>query len=658
MKVHKYILTGVLLLTFNSGFSQKEKIRRASSSYDKFAYIKTTEILLEVANKGYKSVELFEKIANSFYFNNKMEEAAKWYGELMNMNKPVNPEYYYRYAQALKVIKNYNESDKWMRKFSEEQRDDLRGKSFISNVDYLAKIDKVSRKDVQIKNLDINSEFSDFGSTQFRNLLVFASNRKKGKVYRWNEQPYLDLYTAEKQAKGIYVKPVLMNEDINTKFHESSATFTPDDKFMFFTRNNYYKKRYRKDKAGTNKLKIFRATYNYGNWDWENVVPVHFNNDEYSVAHPCVNVKGTKMYFASDRLGTTGQSDLYVVDIYKDGTLGIPKNLGLKINTEGHESFPFINEKGDLYFSSNGYPGLGGLDVYVVKDFENKYESRSPNYKVENIGRPINSSNDDFGYYENLGTKEGFFTSNRAGGKGDDDIYSFVIPKCQQILEGVVKDNDTFDFIPGATVTLYDESGNKIETVILGDDAKFSFHLECEKEYLIRGEKGTYTSDEKRFTTPSVTQELKLELLLDKDEQEVQPCDDLAKILDIPIIYFAFDKYTIRLDAEIELQKVLTVLKQYPTMHIDIRSHTDCRGTNKYNETLSENRAQSTRQYLLDKGIPPNRIKAKGYGEYRLINDCDCESESESNCSEVEHQANRRSEFIITHFKGTKCDKD
>jgi outer membrane protein OmpA-like peptidoglycan-associated protein len=175
-------------------------------------------------------------------------------------------------------------------------------------------------------------------------------------------------------------------------------------------------------------------------------------------------------------------------------------------------------------------------------------------------------------------------------------------------------------------------------------------------EYLVRGEKETYASDEKRFTTPMKKQELQLQLLLEKDVQQIQPCDDLAQILDIPIIYFDFDKFNIRYDAEIELQKVLAVLNKYPTMKIDIRSHTDCRATMTYNERLSENRAQSTRQYLIDKGIATDRLTAKGYGESQLVNDCGCEPTNESSCSEAEHQLNRRSEFIITSINGKTCD--
>ena len=641
MKTIKFIFIIVLSLTFSFGYSQKRKVRQATKEYDNYAYLRTSEILLDVANNGYRSVDLLQKLGNSFYFNNKMEDAAKWYGELMAMNEPVDAEYYFRYAQALKSVENYTESDKWMKKFHEANKSDLRGRAFASRVDYLSKIEAASR-DFEVKNLDINSDKSDFGTIQYKNQIIFASTRGGGKKYQWNEQPFLDLFSAVKQEDGSYNNVKEFGGDINTKYHESTVSFTPDDKAMYFTRNNYFEGKYKKGEDGVNRLKIYKA--NKGDYDkWENIESIPFNSDNYSVAHPSVNIKGTKLYFASDMPGTLGSSDIFVVDINDDGTLGEPINLGASVNTEGHETFPFINEVGDLYFSSNGFAGLGGLDVFVIRDFENRLEKGQP-LTLENVGKPINSSKDDFAYYENLTTEEGFFTSNRDGGKGDDDIYTFKFPECVQVVEGIVKDKDTQEIIPRATVTLFDGEGKQIDKVIVGDDAAFLFDVECDKEYLIRVEKETYSSDEKRFTTPNKKQELKLEINLEQDEQEIKPGDDLAKTLDIPIIYFDFDKSNIRPDAEVELQKVIAVLNKYPSMKIDVRSHTDSRATTQYNDALSKRRNKSTIDYIVKKGnISKDRLTGQGYGESQLVNKCS----DGVDCTEAEHQLNRRSEFII-----------
>jgi len=656
MRLLKYTLLALTLLSSSILCAQERTVKKISKDYNNLEYIKTSEILLEVAENGYESKNLLQKLGNSFYFNNKMEGAAKWYGKLMALEEDIDPEYYFRYAQALKFIENYQEADKWMQKFNETNPSDSRAKAFVSKDNYLSLIEASSTKDISIKNLNINSPLSDFGTTQYKDQIIIASTRGGGKLYKWNEQPFLDLYSAQKQDDGSYVNVLPFSDIVNTEYHESTASFSPDEETMYFTRNNFYQKKLGTDDKNTNRLQMFRARAQDNN-NWDDVQPIHFNSDDYSVAHPVVNASGTKVYFASDMPGTVGQSDLYVASINEDGSLGDPTNLGKAINTEGKESFPFINAKGDFYFSSNGFPGLGGLDVYVIRDFENTMtNSMSQNFIVENVGKPINSAQDDFGYYENLDTKEGFFTSNRDGGKGDDDIYSFTIPECAQVVEGTVKDIETMELLSQAIVTLFDGEGTQLQQITVGDDAAYKFEgLACEKTFLVRGEKETYASTEKRFTTPNKKQKTEIELLLKKDKVKLEPCADLAKILDISIIYFDFDRFNIRSDAEVELQKVLAVLNQYPTMTIAIRSHTDCRGTVAYNEKLSNDRAKSTRQYFIDKGIAVNRLTAIGYGESRLINDCGCEPSNNSNCSETEHQLNRRSEFIITSLNGEKC---
>ncbi|WP_370000317.1 OmpA family protein [Winogradskyella sp.] len=651
----KYICLVLAGLFALSAYAQKGKIKSVEDDYRDFAYVKTSEVLLEVANKGYKSVDLFQKLANSYYFYNDMENAAKWYGELMALEEVIDPEYYFRYALALKGIENYEESDKWMKKFHDMKPDDLRGKAFLSRVDYKSNIEESSRDDIEPHNLEINTELSDFGTTEYENGIVFASARGGGRKYRWNEEPYLDLYSVEKTENGFgEVKEI--DGKVNTKFHESSAVFSPNGRYMFFTRNNFFRLKYKEDDTGINRLQLYRATLSEDG-TWDEIHKVHFNSEDYSVAHPALNLTGSRLYFASDMPGTFGQSDIFVVDVNDDGTLGEPENLGPSINTEGQESFPFMDTSGNLFYSSTGFPGLGGLDVFKSEGLDEKVATGSNrNFPIENVGKPVNSAADDFGYYENLVTKRVYFSSNREGGKGSDDIYTFEVPECEQLVVGTVQDKNTDELIPNATVILFDGEGNELERKTVGEDAAFEFELECETEYLIRGEKETYASDEKRFTTPKKKQELRMQLLLEKDEQEINPCDDLAKILDIPIIYFDFDKYNIRYDAEIELQKVLVVLNKYPTMAIDIRSHTDCRATVAYNETLSENRAQSTRQYLIDNGIAADRLTAKGYGESQLVNDCGCDTRDDSGCTEEEHQLNRRSEFIITSINGKSCD--
>ena len=644
MTMKTYTLIILSVLTFGFTFSQDKKIERMTEDYDKFAYIKTSEVLLRLAEKGYESVELFQKLGNSFYFNNKMEEAAKWYGKLVVLEENLEPEYYFRYAQSLKSTEDYENSNKWMLKFHDSKPEDSRGKVFMSDVDYLADIEAASNEDINVKNLEFNSEGSDFGSTLYKGELIFASTRGGGREYKWNEQPFLDLYSIAKKEDGTFGTERSLSKKINSKLHESSAAFTPNDSIMYFTRNNFFKKKTRRDADGINRLQLFRS-YLHEDGSWGEAFPIHFNSAKYSVAHPSVNSKGTIVYFAADLKNTFGQSDIYMAPILQDGVLGEPKNLGRLVNTEGQETFPFINSDGDLYFASNGYPGLGGLDIFVIRDFEGILFKKGPkNYVVENVAKPINSPQDDFAYFENLETKEGFFTSNRSGGKGDDDIYSFVIPENTMLVEGTVKDKVTNEIIPGATVILFDENGVEIEQKIADENGEFSFEVLGEKEHLIRVSKDKYSTDEQRFTTPRRKQDLELEFNLELDVQEVTVGDDLAVVLDIPIIYFDFDKSNIRRDASFELEKVVSVLNQNPKMKIDVRSHTDSRAPASYNQALSDRRNAATIKYLIDVGgIDASRLTGNGYGESQLVNKC----ADGVPCTQEEHQLNRRSEFII-----------
>lgn len=655
MKLHYITLSITLCLLSALGFSQESKVKKALKEYDKFAYVKTTEILQEVVDNGYTTAPILQKLANSYYFNHEMEKAATSYKALFELDENQDTEYHFRYAVALRSIENYDEADRIMKKFHELQPNDLRGKAFTSKVNYKAAIENKSRDHISPINLELNTAYSDFGVAEFNNKIIFASARGGGDKYKWNEEPFLDLYAAEKVNENTYSYITPLESGVNTDFHESSVAYTPDGKHMFFTRNNFYYGEAKRKAREINRLELFKVSRD-DDGSWGKITSVHFNSDDYSVAHPTISADGKRMYFASDMPGTLGASDIFVAEIYEDGSLGTPRNLGPSINTEAQETFPYINAKGDLYFASNGLPGLGGLDVFVTEGYDKEVSSGQTAKEAYNLGKPVNSQADDFAYYENLVTGDVFFSSNRKGGRGSDDIYTFKDNVCKQIVEIKVRDAANKALLEGADIILYDKAGKEIERQVVNASGSYSFNLPCNTEYLVRGSKTNYIPDEKRFVTPSVKQDLEIDLYLEQDKKAIAPCDDLAKVLDIPIIYFDYDKYAIRYDAEVELQKVLAVLKQYPTMTIAIKSHTDCRGTYKYNETLSENRAQSTRDYLISKGIASNRITAKGYGESRLVNNCGCEPSNVSTCSEAEHQQNRRSEFIVTSINGKTCN--
>ena len=642
----KYLIYTVLSLFVLVGYAQERKLDKADKNYDSYAFINAIEIYEEVAEEGHKSKELFEKLGNAYYYNADLTSAAKWYGELFKLGEEVAPEYYFRYAQALKSEKRYAESDQKMQEFSKLTGSDIRGNKFINTRNYLDQIAEQSGR-FRITNLGVNSPYSDFApSFYLENNLVFSSARDTGVAkrykHKWNARPFLDLYGAEVADNGSLANVDKFSGKLNTKYHESTTVFTKDGNTMYFTRNNYYKGKYKKDRKGINKLKIFKATREDDRWT--NIEELPFNSDLYSVAHPALSVDEKTLYFASDMPGTVGQSDLFMVAINDDGTFGEPKNLGKGINTEARENFPFISQDNELYFSSDGHVGLGGLDIFVMRlDDEEQI--------IYNVGEPVNSPVDDFSFIINTKTKKGYFASNRDGGQGDDDIYSFLEMKpiqweCEQEVVGVIKDSKTNEILAGAQVKLFSSDNTELENTYSDEQGNFRFKaiLECDQVYFVRGSKKDYNSAEVLLPKQEEPGVRSTVLLLEKEKVPFEVGDDLAKILNIPIIYFDFDKSNIRPDAAAELEKVVAVMKKYPTLKIDVRSHTDSRGTDSYNMRLSQRRNVSTRAYIVSRGIDTSRLIGAGYGETRHVNKCS----NGVKCSEEEHQLNRRSEFIVT----------
>lgn len=650
MKIQNFIYTAILFATVYAGHAQKAKVAGADKQYDRYAYVDAITTYERVAERGYKDEKMFQKLGNAYYFNAELEKAAKWYTELFAMNSEQDPEYYYRYSQSLKAVGDYAKADKMLEVFNKKSGNDQRAKLFEKNKDYLAEI-KANSGRFDIEDAGINSAFSDYGSSFLGNKLVFASARDTGgvskKVFKWTNQSFTNLYSSEVNSNGKLEAPKKFNKKINSKFHESTPVFTKDGKTMYFTRNNFLDGKKGNDSQKVTLLKLYKAILEEG--EWKNVTELPFNSNQYSVAHPALSIDDKTLYFASNMPGTLGQSDLFKVSINNDGSYGTPENLGKNINTEGRETFPFISGDNELYFATDGRPGLGGLDIYVTKIGTNNSFS-----DVQNIGSPVNSANDDFALLIDSQSRNGFFTSNRSGGKGYDDIYKFTETRklaCEQILKGLITDSETNLILPLAKVSLFDEKFQLLKETTADVNGTYRFDVVCGKVYYIRGEKTDYETKEATITIPKILGESDLPLALDKRIKAITVGTDLAKTLNIPIIYFDLDKSFIRKDAAFELEKVLAVMKQYPKIKIDVRSHTDCRQTAKYNEALSDRRAKSTIAWLIKNGIQASRLTGKGYGESQLVNDCGCEPTNKSNCTEQQHQANRRSEFIIVSME-------
>ena len=628
-----YTLLYILSITCCS-FGQGVKLAKADKKYEKYAYIDAIEIYEKVAEKGYRSVDLFQKLGNAYYFNGNLDKAAKSYDALFALNEEVAPEYYFRYAQTLKAIGNYEKSNQYMELFA-AKTNDSRGKLFLQNKNYLNDIDVNTGKYI-LDTTTINSEFYDYGPSFFGSKIVFTSSRSDGnqytKVHDWTKQTFTDLFIVSMDAEGKLEQVENFSKTINTKFNESSPVFTKDGKTMYFTRNNYNDGKKRKSDDKVILEKIYKAEL--VNNEWTNITELPFSNDNYKTAHPALSPDEKTLYFASNMPGSYGNSDLYKVSIDKNGKFGKPENLGPTINTEGRETFPFIDANNNLIFASDGHLGLGGLDIFEAKANGKSFE------KPINIGKPVNSTKDDFGYVvnsENLG----FFSSNRDGGKGFDDIYTFKI--CTHILTGIITDAETKEILPNAKVTLFDDKMTIISETIASENGIYQFKIECNKKYYVRASKETYNTNEKSFDAVSIIGASTLDIELKRNVFPIEVGTDLAKLFNISIIYFDLDKWNIRPDAAEDLEKIIQVLHQYPAMTIDIRSHTDSRQKHKYNEQLSDKRANSTLEFIVNNGIARNRLTAKGYGETQLLNNC----ADNQPCSEEEHQKNRRSEFIV-----------
>jgi outer membrane protein OmpA-like peptidoglycan-associated protein/TPR repeat protein len=636
------LVIGLIFLSPSSSFSQKALIRNAAKTNENLEYIKTIDVLQKVAEKGYKSEDLFKRLGDAHYYNNHMQEAQKWYGELMQLNENTDPEYYFRYAQSLKGVENYTEAAKWMQKFANAKSDDARVQNYLDNKNFLSDIPDYSDR-TPIYNLGINTAFSDFGASFNEGELVYASARGEGPRFGWNNQPFLDLYTGKRyeQTQNNFAEALELPGKVNTRFHESSAAFPSDGNTIYFTRNNYNRGRLRKDDEKFSNLKIYKAIFD--GTEWTDVISLPINSDDFNTSHPALTPDEKYLIFSSDRPGSLGFADIYFAAINPDGTFGEPQPLGKGINTEGRETFPFVDENYNLFFATDGHPGLGGLDIFKVENIKPLLENSQTQVRVTNIGKPFNSPFDDFAYASNPVEDMGYFSSDRPGGTGDDDIYTFTL-SCDVIVNGMVVDADTGLAISGASLEIFDTNGKSLEKKGLGRDALFELPGDCEDEFVVRATHPDYIGNEVRVSLSDFSPENILKIPLQKDKSALEEGLDLAKILDLNPIYFDFDKWDIRPDAEIELQKIIVAMEQYPQLNIDVRSHTDSRGNDAYNLKLSERRNQATIDYIINVGgIAASRLSGKGYGETQLTNAC----ANGVACSKEDHQLNRRSEFII-----------
>ena len=499
-----------------------------------------------------------------------------------------------------------------------------------------------------IKNLKVNTPYTDMSPSFWGKgrLLYSSSKADKGAVKRIEKagkagkKVFLKTYIGYITEDYEIVHSKMVRTEFPTKYNVSTVSFSSDLKWVYFTQNDFSKGR------NTKRLKIFRAKVDKTG-KWYDVEDLSINSERYNTAHPAISDDGTKLYFSSDRPGGYGKADLYVADIFPDGTLSSPRNLGPNINSPGRDAFPDYNN-GLLYFSSDRKGGLGGLDIYmfVATDLFNE---------PTNLGPPINSKYDDFSFVINRKFRKGFFTSNRPQGQGADDIYSFVqedaIKSCSQTIDGVVLTPDNVP-VPKATVNIFNDKGEWLNRFISNKNGRFVIELhKCGSNYKLEALKKHWSKDYVDVKYEEGKKIHKVKLYIDKlSKEEINPNE--PKELDVPegdlfadvkTIEFELNKYYISEQSAEELDKVVKIMKQYPTIIVEFSAHTDSRGPDDFNLELTEQRAAEVVRYITRRGIDHNRIYGKGYGELFPVNHC----VNGVKCTEKQHLENRRTEFVI-----------
>ncbi len=721
---NKSIILLILIFSLSlSAMAQPGKIKKGEKLYDAYSFTESIEKFEGITDK---TTDMKRSLAESYFNIQDYEKSESYYAELM-LAEDKTAEDIYNYASVLAVNQKYKESEDWMALFHKSKKGDSRGKKQVENKGFYKELQKDKGYFV-VQNLSINSSDEDFGVSFFKDKIVYVSSKGSIKPvkrkWNWNNLPFLDIYVAELDSTNEIIASEKFSK-INKKYHEGPASFNKAGTYMVFTRNNYKNK----STDGIVKLEMFYSEFI--NDKWQKAQPMPFNSNEYSVGHASLTAGGDTMYFASDMPGGKGGVDLYI-SIRNGETWGTPKNLGDKINTEGNEMFPFIHKDGFLFFASNGKLGLGGLDVFSARVKNNSYS------KIENLGAPINTNNDDFAFILAENQKSGYFSSNRKSGKGDDDIYKFILEKpfsSGKIIIGVAKDTDGV-ILSNTEVKLFDNNGKVVGKITTTETGAYKFSAEEDINYELTGVKTDYTSGKNFADTHTEEEVIIADLILAKipemglyclitDEETGKPLDkvkiklinnllnnsenivtdakgDFTRELDnkindnisynleiecegymnktitynqkldregeykilealVPIkvggnledlvqvnpIYFDLNKSNIRPDAALELDKIVQVMNEYPTMEVELGSHTDCRGSDKSNESLSDRRAKSSAKYIKERITNPERIYGKGYGEYTLKIHCNCEDGKAHNLTKDQHQQNRRTEFKI-----------
>ncbi len=684
-------LSLLLIIAISPAFSQTKKeadLSKATEEFNSLRYVSAINELSSIVNTDSMNVKAQEMIAYSYKMIKNYVEAMYWYEKLTKQNN-IKPDWFLFYAEALANNQQYERSEAAYRKYYTLIPSDKRAAAFASsNLGMLSK--NIGNWKVGFTNL--NSQGSDYSPAYYKDGLLFTSNRSTKKfarrIFQWDNTPFSNLYaiptlksikvvdpdsimaiaqstnsknyrfndddtaptsndsktignyntSLERDTLGLILERdlnlSLIKGALNSKYHDGSAAVFPDGSIIF-TRNNYYKGTTRKSKDGVNKLKM----YTVSGHDLGKITEFPYNGDEFSTGHPTLSKDGNILIFASDRPGGYGGSDLYYCVKSGNGQWTRPVNLGKKINTEGNELFPFLDNNDYLFFASTGHVGLGGLDV-----FEAQLKEMRPVGDVKNMGAPINTSKDDFGLIRAADGKSGYFSSNR---RGNDDIYSFKKSSHVILLQGTIMDGRTKLPLAGSRLLMRHLDG--IDTILTNAKAAFSRELPRDMDYELIAQKLGYINQIGFVSSIGIEKDtvIKRDIYLFKTENIQQyvlnNCDSLKRVFAVQNIYYDLDRSEIRPNAKPALDELVTLMNRYPEITIITSSHCDSRASEAYNKSLSLRRAESSKSYLIMRGISPSRVRVEYYGKTRLVNRC----YDGVPCSEELQQLNRRTEFDV-----------
>ena len=603
----------------SSIIAQNQDTKIADKLFQRYEYVKAIKEYQKLVDDGKADGYVYKQLADTYYNMFNTADAIKWYAKATLTAQ--DAETYFRYAQMLKSNGKYEESNKQMAKFAALAPNDLRAKSFKENPNYVPKL--VQGVTYTVASLPISSDKSDFGAVMYDKILYFTSARNGSrKNYGWSGEPFLDVYTSIMGDSGTFSEPTPLTS-INHKRHDGPVTISKDGNTMYFSSDSFREGLFEKDKNNHLKLgknNLYVATK--AGDAWTNIKPLPFNSKDYSLSNPSLSRDGKTLYFSSNMPGSIGGVDIWKVSV-NGSEFGKPENLGTKVNTEGNESFPFIaDDNTTLYFASSGKPGLGGLDIFQI--------DLAKGTEAVNMGKPLNTEKDDFDFTFNKEKNVGFLSSNR---NGNDDIF-LATPVCSVDLLVVVTNAKTGEILSDAKVAILDAKNNIIATETSNAKGEVNFKIECDTPYSIQASKEGFEGN--------VFAVAKSKGPTAKLPAPLQPIDVIITPIAIILqpIYFEFDKSNITQQGAFELDKLVQVMNSNDKLVIFAKSHTDSRGSDEYNLSLSERRAQATVQYVISKGISADRITGKGFGETEPVVPC-------KPCTEEEYAKNRRSEFLI-----------